>query len=108
MNSPEMRYRCALVDFLPEEDRTKLQMGIAWDEVTSLPYRLQIPTRFCRHSTRPGPDWLGQKCEWEIGMMCIKINEPPFGDMLGFESFPIAVLSVLFPSPCLLLLRSCN
>ena len=103
-----MRYRCALVDFLPEEDLTKLKLGVAWDEVTSLPYRLQVPTRFCRHSTRPGPEWFGQKCEWENGMMCVKINEPPFGNLLGFESFPTAVLSVLLHFPCFIVLRPRN
>jgi hypothetical protein len=101
----EMRYKCALVEGLVDgagesislshEDRAQLELGKAWDEVTSLPYRLQVPLRFCRHTTRPGPAWYGQHCNEEDSMMCVFINEPPFDGLMGFENFGTAVLTVL-------------
>ena len=100
----EMRYKCALVEglldgagesiSLSQEDRAQLELGKAWDLVTSLPYRLQVPLRFCRHTTRPGPAGYGQRCNEEDGMMCVFINEPPFDGLMGFENFGTAVLTV--------------
>ena len=100
-----MRFKCALVDGLidgagaavdlSKDDRDRLALGMAWDEVTTVPYRLQVPLHFCRHATRPGPKWFGQKCNIEGGMMCVFIDEPPFDDMFGFENFATAALTVL-------------
>jgi hypothetical protein len=78
-----------------EDDLNQLRLGKAWDEVTSEPYRLQIPQRFCRHATRPGPDDWGQQCIGD-GFMCVHINEAPFADWLGFESIVQASLTVFF------------
>jgi hypothetical protein len=106
-----MRYKCALVDGLVDgtgrffslsnEDKIQLTLGKGWDEVTSEPCRLQIPTKFCRHETRPGPKSWGQSCDMADGMMCVFIDEPPFGDVMGFENIGTAILTVLFLLLCI-------
>lgn len=100
----ELRYKCVQVDglvdgagkvfSLSEDDKRQLELGKAWDEVTSLPARLQIPARFCRPSTRPGPQDWGAKCLAEEGMMCVFINERPFDGMMGFENLGSALYTV--------------
>ena len=95
MPRAEMRYKCVRMDdWLSADDADKLRRGVAWDKVTSMPYRLQIPTTFCRMSIRPGGDYMGNKCDETNGMMCVFIDEPPFKKLIGFENIIEAALSV--------------
>ena len=92
-----MRYKCVRMDdWLSADDADKLRRGVAWHKVTSMPYRLQIPTTFCRMSIRPGGDYMGNKCDETNGMMCVFIDEPPFKKLIGFENIMEAALSVRF------------
>ena len=92
-----MRYKCVRMDdWLSADDADKLRRGVAWHKVTSMPYRLQIPTTFCRMSIRPGGDYMGNKCDETNGMMCVFIDEPPFKKLIGFENIIEAALSVRF------------
>ena len=102
----EMRYKCVKVDrlfdasgevfSLSEGDKQLLEQGKAWDEVTALPYNLQVPAQFCRHQTRPGPKTWGNRCAEEEGMMCVFIDEAPFEGLMGFEDFASAASTVIF------------